>query len=216
MTWRAAYDRGSQRKSGQLSQGSGTTPTVLPGGLVAITDNADPRMHVQFYDTSSGDLVCQQAVFGDDESATESSLVSVATGVVVENNHGYNSPLSTVLGRTTDAGVARVNVRVASPGLGTEGPLLAGVDLRPGRPELGADGLARQRAALRLHQAAQLVGRRRVVPHRDRRPERALGLLGPHRLGALLDNHRAAVTIAKDGSAYVATLGGMVRIRDRD
>ncbi len=78
VTWRAAYDRGSQRKSGQLSQGSGTTPTVLPGGLVAITDNADPRMHVQFYDTSSGDLVCQQAVFGDDESATESSLVSVA------------------------------------------------------------------------------------------------------------------------------------------
>src|SRR5690242_2391551 len=48
VTWRTAYDRGSEEKSGQLSQGSGTTPTLLPGGLLAITDNADPRMHVVF------------------------------------------------------------------------------------------------------------------------------------------------------------------------
>jgi hypothetical protein len=34
-------------------------------------------------------------------------------------------------------------------------------------------------------------------------------------LGMLLNNHYAAVTIAEDGSAYIATLGGMVRIRDR-
>src|SRR6478735_5232335 len=42
VAWRTAYDRGSEQKSGQLSQGSGTTPTLLPGGLVAIADNADP------------------------------------------------------------------------------------------------------------------------------------------------------------------------------
>ena len=48
--WRTAYDNGTEQKPGQLSAGSGTTPTVLPSGLVAITDNAEPRMNVQFYD----------------------------------------------------------------------------------------------------------------------------------------------------------------------
>ena len=33
--------------------------------------------------------------------------------------------------------------------------------------------------------------------------------------GSLFNNHYAAVTLGPDGSAYVATLGGMVRVRDR-
>jgi hypothetical protein len=33
--------------------------------------------------------------------------------------------------------------------------------------------------------------------------------------GTLFNNHYSAVTLAPDGSAYVATLGGMVRVRDR-
>ena len=44
--WQAAYDRGTKKKSGQLSQGSGTTVTVIGDDLVAITDNAEPRMNV--------------------------------------------------------------------------------------------------------------------------------------------------------------------------
>ena len=47
--WSQDYDRGSRQKPGQLSQGSGTTPTLIGPDLVAITDNADPRMHVIFY-----------------------------------------------------------------------------------------------------------------------------------------------------------------------
>ena len=64
MDWRAAYDRGAEQKPGQLSRGSGTTPTVLPGGRVAITDNAEPRMHVSFYDTATGREICRAPVFG--------------------------------------------------------------------------------------------------------------------------------------------------------
>ena len=33
--------------------------------------------------------------------------------------------------------------------------------------------------------------------------------------GTLFNNHYSAVTLGPDGSAYVATLGGMVRVRDR-
>ncbi len=215
VTWRASYDRGSQRKSGQLSQGSGTTPTVLPGGLVAITDNADPRMHVQFYDTRSGDLVCQQAVFRDDQSATENSLVSVGTGVIVENNHGYNSPLSTVLGRTTDAGVARVNVRPPSTGSGRGHCSVAWTVDRAAPSSVPKVSLANGLlyAYTKRHSwwgadAWYLT----AIDVRNGRPVFSVRT----GLGVLLNNNYAAVTIAKDGSAYVATLGGMVRVRDRD
>ena len=34
--------------------------------------------------------------------------------------------------------------------------------------------------------------------------------------GIFANNHYSAVTIAPDGSAYVATLGGLVRVRDRE
>ena len=34
---------------------------MLPSGLVAITDNAEPQMHVQFYDAVDGALVCEAA-----------------------------------------------------------------------------------------------------------------------------------------------------------
>jgi len=35
-------------------------------------------------------------------------------------------------------------------------------------------------------------------------------------IGTLFNNHYSAVTLAPDGSAYVATLAGLVRIRDRE
>ena len=110
VVWQTAYDHGVQKKPGQLSAGSGTTPTVLPSGLVAITDNADPQMHVQFYDAVDGGLVCEAALFGKGESASDNSLVAVGdASVVVENNYGYEGPWSTLVGRATTGGLARVD-----------------------------------------------------------------------------------------------------------
>ena len=34
--------------------------------------------------------------------------------------------------------------------------------------------------------------------------------------GTLMNNHYAAITLGPDGSAYIATLGGMVRVKDRE
>ncbi|WP_372734984.1 hypothetical protein, partial [Nocardioides sp.] len=93
IVWSAAYDNSGVDKTGQLSPGSGTTPTVLPNGLVAITDNAEPRMNVVFYDATDGSKVCQEPVFGEGESSTDNSLVAVGSAsVVVENNFGNDSP----------------------------------------------------------------------------------------------------------------------------
>ena len=118
------------------------------------------------------------------------------------------APWSTLLGRATTGGLARVDADPAP----ASARWLA---LRRGRPDLGRQGLAGHRARLRLHHARVVVGRERVVPHRHRRPHRRDRLLGPHR-------HRHAVQqpllrghARPRRSAYVATLGGMVRVRDR-
>lgn len=207
VAWRSTYDRGSEQKSGQLSQGSGTTPTLLPGGLVAIADNADPKLHVQFYRRSTGDLVCESAVFDSDKSATQSSLVSVGTGVIVENNHGYGGPLSTMFGRTTDAGLARVDLTDGTCSVVWTADLAAPSAV----PKVSlATGLLY--ALTKEHSwwganAWYFTGI-------DARTGRRVFSVRTG-VGTLLNSHHGAVTIAKDGSAYLATLGGLVRIRDR-
>ena len=42
VTWREKYPNSGVQKPGQVSPGSGTTPTLMGSEYVAITDNADP------------------------------------------------------------------------------------------------------------------------------------------------------------------------------
>ena len=76
---------------------AGTTPTVMPGGYVAITDNAEP-MHVVIYRTgeeaprSQRRVVCQVPVFGKHTGDTENSLLGAGRSLIVENNYGYQDP----------------------------------------------------------------------------------------------------------------------------
>jgi hypothetical protein len=205
--WRATYDRGSRVKPGQLTRGSGTTPTLLPGRRVAITDNADPRMHVQVYDARTGRRTCNVPVFAEGRSATESSLVSTGDALFVENNYGYHGPQSVALGRSTEPGVARVDVRaggcrarwtndVVAPTSAAKASLSSGLlyVYSKQRSRWGVD--AWYFTAIDLRTGLRVFSRRTGV-------------------GPLFDNHYAAMTLARDGSAYVATLGGLVRVRDR-
>jgi hypothetical protein len=209
VVWQREYDHGSTQKPGQLSAGSGTTPTVLPSGLVAITDNADPQMHVQFYDTVDGSLVCEAAVFGKGESASDNSLVAVGdASVVVENNYGYKAPWTTMVGRATPGGLARVD---ADP---TTGECTVGWE---------SDAVAPTSVA-KVSLATGLVYAYTTRPSwwgvsawyltaiDARTGETAFSVRTG--TGTLFNNHYSAVTLAPDGSAYVATLGGMVRVKD--
>ncbi|MFJ7586858.1 hypothetical protein ACIQZO_05575 [Streptomyces sp. NPDC097617] len=129
VTWRAAYDRGSRQKPGQLSRGSGTTPTLIGpasgpgGGYVAITDNADPRMKVLVMARGKAgpEKVCEQPVFAPGKGADENSLVAVGGDLIVENNYGYvvddHALLKGLLGgrqADTEPGLARVHVDYAA------------------------------------------------------------------------------------------------------
>ncbi|MDX6374984.1 MAG: hypothetical protein QOD98_3972 [Nocardioidaceae bacterium] len=210
VVWQRAYDHGSEQKPGQLSAGSGTTPTVLPSGLVAITDNADPQMHVQFYDTLDGSMVCQAAVFGEGESASDNSLVAVGdASVVVENNYGYRAPWTTMVGRATAGGLARVD---ADPDTGE-----CSVGWRS--DEIAPTSVAKVSLATGLVYAYTTrkswwgVSAWYLTAIDARTGETAFSVRTG--TGTLFNNHYSAVTLGPDGSAYVGTLGGMVRVKDR-
>ena len=115
VVWSVKYRNSGIVKPGQVDDGTGTTPTVLPGGYVSITDNADP-MNVVVYRTGARlhgkrRTVCQVPVFKKGASATENSLIGAGRSLVVENNYGYQDPLGPNTGQVTEPGFARVDIR---------------------------------------------------------------------------------------------------------
>src|SRR5206468_9188227 len=90
VTWREEYDRGSRLKPGQTNFGSGTTPTLMGTRWVAITDNADPQMHVVVYwraaSIAGPRLLCAVPVFAPGTSATENSLIGTGDSLLVEKH----------------------------------------------------------------------------------------------------------------------------------
>jgi hypothetical protein len=113
--WQAHYRNSGIVKPSQVNAGSGTTPTIMDTGYVAITDNADP-MNVVVYRTA-GKLhgkkrkVCEQPVFAKGASATENSLLTAGRSLIVENNYGYQDPFGPTSGAVTQPGFARVDVK---------------------------------------------------------------------------------------------------------
>jgi hypothetical protein len=97
-----------------VNAGSGTTPTIMDNGYVAITDNADP-MDIVVYRTAKNlhglkRKVCVQPVFGVGGSATENSLLTAGRSLIVENNYGYQDPFGPNTGAVTEPGFARVDL----------------------------------------------------------------------------------------------------------
>jgi hypothetical protein len=209
ITWRQAYDRGSQVKPGQLAQGSGTTPTLVGPDLVAITDNADPQMNVLVYQRgkqSGGQPVCGQPVFAAGASATENSLVAVGNSLLVENNYGYKDPTSTLLGATTTPGIARVDVMNGHCSLAWTSNQIAPTSVPKASLATGLLYVYTKPANALLIDAWYLTA---IDIRTGRTVFSKLAGTGPE-----YNNHYAAIYLGPDGSAYIATLTGMVRIRD--
>ena len=84
------------------------------------------------------------------------------------------------------------------------------------RPDLGRQGVARQRPALRLHEAGRasdLVDAWYFTAIDIRTGETVWSRLTG--TGIQWNNHYAAIYLGPDGAAYVATLAGLVRITDQ-
>ena len=205
--WRTAYDTGGARKSGQQARGSGTTPTLLGQGLVAIADNAEPRLHVVFLRRSDGAEVCREAAFEDEASATESSLVSVGSGVVVQNTTGSDGRFSAVLGRTPAGGLARVDVVDSGCTTVWSSDAVAPSSVSKLSQRTGLLYAYTKRSSWWGAAAWYLAAL-------DARTGRTVFAVRSG-LGMLLDSRGAPLTITRDGAVYVGTVAGLVRIRDR-
>lgn len=211
--WRTEYTNSGTDKSGQLSPGSGTSPTVLPSGLVAITDNAEPRMNVQFYERDTGELVCEAPVFEDGESSTDNSLAMVGeASVVVENNFGNDSPLSAALGMDFPGGFARVDV----VGTGDDREC----EVAWTSDEIGPSTVPKTSLPNGLVYTYTVkpnwwgVAAWYVTAISAATGDTAWSVRTG--TGTMFNNHGAPVTLAPDGSLYVPTLTGLVRVRDGD
>ena len=210
--WKTAYNRGTRVKPGQLSQGTGTTPALIGKGLVAITDNADPQMHVQFYartGANAGHLICQAAVFTPGQSDTENSLtVADGNSVIVENNYGYTGPTATTLGQSTTPGVAKVVLTSTNHcKVAWTNPISAPTSV----PKISwGNGLVYVYA--KPASSNPLDDNWYFTAINARTGATVWKQLTGN--GIQWNNHYASIYVGRDGAAYISTLMGMIRFKD--
>ena len=209
--WRAGYPNIGSIKAGQTQAGSGTTPTLLGRGLVAITDNADP-MAIRVYQRSphpDGErLVCVQPVFEAGAGATDQSLIGTGRSLIVENNHGYTGIAATLNGATTTPGIERVDLDRDGRGCRTVWTSDERAPSVVPKLSLGA-GLVYTYTKPPRHDLADAWYLTAIDFDNGKTRWRALA-----GTGVGYNNNFAPVSIGPDGSAYVGVLGGIVRLAD--
>jgi hypothetical protein len=213
VVWRVRYRNSWIHKPGQVDAGSGTTPTILPRGYVAIADNADP-MDVVVYRTATrlargqSRLVCQVPVFHKGASDTENSLIGSGRSLFVENNYGYRGFTGRDANALTAPGFARVDIdrdgrgchrvwqtfdaRAPSvvPKLSTKTGLIYTYTRDP-----GAD------APWSWTAISARTGRTAFTV--------------PAGTGVAANNNYAGIALGPNGSAYLGTIGGISELRRR-
>jgi hypothetical protein len=216
VTWREKYANTKVQKPGQVSAGSGTTPTVMGRKWVSITDNADP-MQVVVYRRGAGvrgdRQVCSIPVFDKGSSATENSLVGAGRRIIVTNNYGYTGPTATSEGGVTTPGIERVdidkdgrgchhvwsNAKRRSPSSVPKLALGSGLFYTVTKDPVPQDPTGTEDAWY-------------LSAFDARSGKRVFGIRYGTGLG--FNVNYAPVTIGPDRAAYVGTLGGLVRIAD--
>jgi len=119
VVWQSQYQNIEVKKPGQLSAGSGTSPTILGGGkYVAINDNAD-QMHIVVYPTAVDHKaaepveqapVCEVPVFQPGAGACEDSIIGLDRSLIIANEYGnVLNPLEPTSSPSVP-GVARVDI----------------------------------------------------------------------------------------------------------
>jgi hypothetical protein len=118
IVWQETYQNIGIQKPGQLSAGSGTTPTILgKGEYVAMTDNAD-QTHVVVFRTKANlgpheqRIVCEVPVFKKGKGADENSLIGSGLSLIAYNTFGYDTTIALTEYESTpsEPGIARVDI----------------------------------------------------------------------------------------------------------
>jgi hypothetical protein len=123
--WRQSYDRGPGRKPGQLSWGSGSTPTFFGPtdgtDYLAIVDNAAPTVNLLVYRAATGKQVCKVPVLEAGGSGSENSPIGAGDSVYIASTYGDPYPTQqsdTSVPASADfaGGLSRVDVRPGGSG----------------------------------------------------------------------------------------------------
>jgi len=207
-TWRRPYRNDGTMKPGQTQAGSGTTPTLIGRGRVAITDNADPIRVIVYRrgKRSKGRKVCSAPVFAKGASSTDQSLIAAGKSIIAENNYGYGGILSVQGGATTTPGLTRIDVRKGrcrtvwesdeiAPSVVPKLSLRSGLVYTYTKPPSSGVDDSWYFTALDFDSGETVY---------KRRAGSSLGF----------NNNYAPVTIGPDGTAYVGVLGGLTLFRD--
>ena len=222
IAWRQAYDRGPGRKPGQLSWGTGSTPTFFGPqsgtDYVTIVDNAAPTVNLLVYRTDTGAQVCSVPVLRAGGSGSENSPVAVGDAVFVASTYGYPYPKL-----PDDAGTS-------VPSSGTFYGGLSRVDVRPDGSgcDLRWDNKVRSAAVPRLSTADGLIHtvlRNPVIPGTNTTSavdpysyaevDPATGAVVRTRYlggGFVFDTLQMVGSIAPGGVVYQGTTTGVLRI----
>ncbi|MEU9734281.1 hypothetical protein [Streptomyces sp. NPDC048002] len=222
VSWRRTYDRGAARKPGQLSHGTGSTPTFFGpgdgGDYVTVVDNASPTVNLLVYRSDTGAQVCSVPVLASGGSGSENSPIGAGRSVFVASTYGYPYPAvpesagaSVPAAADFTGGLTRVDVRADGDGC----DLKWETEVRSSAvPRLStADG--------RIH----TVVRGSVLPGSD-----STSLLDPYYytqidpgtgavtrsqylgLSSLYDTLQMVGSLAPGGVVYQGTITGVVRI----
>lgn len=210
ITWSVRYPNSGSAKPGQVDAGAGTTPTVMAGGYVNITDNADP-MDVVVYRTAvrlrGPRLVCTVPVFGRGASDTENSLIVAGRSIIVENNYGYTGPASTEAGGVTTPGFARVDIN--RNGRGCHTVWTNTTDAAPTVVSKLSTATGLIYTYTKTAGSADPWYFTAIDFRTGRTVYRQLAGTG---LG--YSNNYAGIALARNGTEYLGTLGGIVAMRD--
>jgi hypothetical protein len=223
ISWQARYPNSLETKPGQVDNGTGTTPTVMQGGYVSITDNADPmdvvvyrtaprpvrrvRRHGRVRKVAVARMVCRVPVFKRGASDTENSLLAAGRSMIVENNYGYTGPTSVANGGVTTPGFARVDINASGTGC---------------RLVWTNDTVAAPTVVPKLSIGAGLIYTYTKGPGStdpwywttlDFRTGRVVyqQLAGT---GVGYNNNYAGIALSRSGVEYLGTLGGLISMRD--
>lgn len=226
--WRHAYDRGPARKPGQLSWGTGSTPTFFGptdgADYLAVVDNASPEVHlvvVRVDGDGAGEPVCEPEVLRTGGPGSENSPIGAGRSVVVASTYGYPYPRlpedagpSVPATATFEGGMTRVDVdadgtgcsvvwdaevaSVAVPKLSTADGTILTVTRSGGAVTADGGGTAPTQLAWTVIDADDGT----VLVERSLPPSAG-------------DPLQLAGTVAPDGVLYQGTLGAILRIAAR-
>ncbi|MFF7330009.1 hypothetical protein [Streptomyces sp. NPDC008150] len=222
ISWRQAYDRGTARKPGQLSPGSGSTPTFFGPtdgtDYVAIVDNADTREKLQVYATSTGRLICSTPVLVSGGPGSENSPIGAGRSVFVASTYGYPYPkvpddAGTSVPASADftGGLTRVDVRADGSGC----DLVWDNKLRSAAVPKLSTGDGKLHTVLRDPLIPGTTGSGILDPYRYAEIDPNTGQVTRSSsigVGSLYDTLQMAGNAAPGGVWYQGTVTGVVRI----